>query len=92
METDAKELKAQNQQKRLEAAKIAFEHKVRRYCKDNEQLKEAEDEQDRKTKEMEEQLSVLSAELKSHKDIEEQSDPRWVRRISEGYFYNIYAY
>ncbi|XP_017097489.2 coiled-coil domain-containing protein 93 [Drosophila bipectinata] len=83
METDAKELKAQNQQKRLEAAKIAFEHKVKRYNKDNEQLKEAEDEQAQKTKKVEDQLNTVIAELKSHKDIEEQSDPRLLEKVQK---------
>jgi len=78
METDTQELKAQNQQKRLEAAKIALEHKVRRYCKDNEQLLEAEKEQGQKTKEVEEQLDALNTELKAHKDTRDKADPKWV--------------
>jgi len=78
METDTQELKAQNQQKRLEAAKIALEHKVRRYCKDKEQLLEAEKEQGQKTKEVEEQLDALNTELKAHKDTQDKADPKWV--------------
>jgi len=78
METDTQELKAQNQQKRLEAAKIALEHKVRRYCKDNEQLQEVEKEQGQKTKAVEEQLDALNAELKAHKDTRDKADPKWV--------------
>ncbi|XP_020806105.1 coiled-coil domain-containing protein 93 [Drosophila serrata] len=81
METDAQELKAQNQQKRLEAAKIALEHKVKRYCKDNEKLKEAEKEQDQKTKEVEQQLNTLNAELKAHKDTADKADPKLLDKV-----------
>ncbi|KAH8400925.1 hypothetical protein KR009_001828 [Drosophila setifemur] len=81
METDTQELKAQNQQKRLEAAKIALEHKVRRYQKDNEQLQEAEEEQGQKTNEIEEQLNTLKAELKAHKNTEESADAKWVKKM-----------
>ncbi|KAH8234436.1 hypothetical protein KR038_009953 [Drosophila bunnanda] len=81
METDAQELKAQNQQKRLEAAKIALEHKVKRYCKDNEELKEAEKEQDQKTKDVEEQLNTLTAELKAHKDRSDKADPKLLDKV-----------
>jgi len=78
METDAQELKSQNQQKRLEAAKIAMEHKIRRYCKENEQLQDAENEQKEKTKEVEDQLNTLNTELKAHKDTQHKADPKWV--------------
>jgi len=78
METDAQELKSQNQQKRLEAAKIAMEHKIRRYCKENEQLKDAENEQKEKTMEVEDQLNTLNTELKAHKDTQDKADPKWV--------------
>lgn len=78
METDAQELKSQNQQKRLEAAKIAMEHKIRRYCKENEQLQDAENEQKEKTKEVEDQLNTLNTELKAHKDTQDKADPKWV--------------
>ncbi|XP_022227140.2 coiled-coil domain-containing protein 93 [Drosophila obscura] len=81
METDTQELKAQNQQKRLEAAKIALEHKVKRFCKDNEQLAEAEKEQGQKTAEKEEQLETLNAELKAHKETEESADPQLLARV-----------
>ncbi|KAH8348398.1 hypothetical protein KR084_007093 [Drosophila pseudotakahashii] len=81
METDTQELKAQNQQKRLEAAKIALEHKVRRYCKDNEQLQEAEKEQGQKTKEAEEQLNTLNTELKAHKDTQDNADPKLLEKV-----------
>ncbi|XP_037712676.1 coiled-coil domain-containing protein 93 [Drosophila subpulchrella] len=81
METDTQELKAQNQQKRLEAAKIALEHKVRRYCKDNEQLQEAEKEQGQKTKEVEEQLDALNTELKAHKDTQDKADPKLLEKV-----------
>nr|XP_016929125.1 coiled-coil domain-containing protein 93 [Drosophila suzukii] len=81
METDTQELKAQNQQKRLEAAKIALEHKVRRYCKDNEQLLEAEKEQGQKTKEVEEQLDALNTELKAHKDTQDKADPKLLEKV-----------
>lgn len=76
METDAQELKSQNQQKRLEAAKIAMEHKIRRYCKENEQLQDAENEQKEKTKEVEDQLNTLNTELKAHKDTQDKADPK----------------
>lgn len=76
METDAQELKSQNQQKRLEAAKIAMEHKIRRYCKENEQLKDAENEQKEKTMEVEDQLNTLNTELKAHKDTQDKADPK----------------
>lgn len=78
METDGQELKSQNQQKRLEAAKIAMEHKIRRYCKENEQLKDAENEQKEKTMEVEDQLNTLNTELKAHKDTQDKADPKWV--------------
>ncbi|XP_034652051.1 coiled-coil domain-containing protein 93 [Drosophila subobscura] len=81
METDTQELKAQNQQKRLEAAKIALEHKVKRFCKDNEQLAEAEKEQSQKTGEKEEQLQALNAELKAHKETEESADPKLLEKV-----------
>ncbi|XP_016929125.2 coiled-coil domain-containing protein 93 [Drosophila suzukii] len=81
METDTQELKAQNQQKRLEAAKIALEHKVRRYCKDNEQLQEVEKEQGQKTKAVEEQLDALNAELKAHKDTRDKADPKLLEKV-----------
>ncbi|KAI8038512.1 hypothetical protein M5D96_008412 [Drosophila gunungcola] len=49
METDAQDLKAQNQQKRLEAAKIALEHKIqsslkrfKTYLQQHEELKKSE--------------------------------------------------
>ncbi|XP_016969957.1 coiled-coil domain-containing protein 93 [Drosophila rhopaloa] len=81
METDAQELKAQNQQKRLEAAKIALEHKIRRYCKDNEQLEEAEREQTQKTKEVEDQLNTLNTELKAHKETQDNADPKLLEKV-----------
>ncbi|XP_039479792.1 coiled-coil domain-containing protein 93 [Drosophila santomea] len=81
METDAQELKSQNQQKRLEAAKIALEHKVRRYCKDNEQLQDAEKEQNKKTIEVEDQLNTLNTELKAHKDTQDKADPKLLEKI-----------
>ncbi|XP_001360476.2 coiled-coil domain-containing protein 93 [Drosophila pseudoobscura] len=81
METDTQELKTQNQQKRLEAAKIALEHKVKRFCKDNEQLEEAEKEQSQKTEEKEEQLKTLKAELKTHKETEESADSKLLEKV-----------
>ncbi|XP_016968019.1 coiled-coil domain-containing protein 93 [Drosophila biarmipes] len=81
METDTQELKAQNQQKRLEAAKIALEHKVKRFCKDNEQLHEAEKEQGQKTKEVEDQLDALNTELKAHKDTQDKADPKLLEKV-----------
>ncbi|XP_017078635.1 coiled-coil domain-containing protein 93 [Drosophila eugracilis] len=81
METDAEELKTQNQQKRLEAAKIALEHKVRRYCKDNEQLEEVEKEQNQKTKEVEDHLSTLKTEIKAHKDTQDNADPKLLEKV-----------
>ncbi|XP_017044593.1 coiled-coil domain-containing protein 93 [Drosophila ficusphila] len=81
METDTQDLKAQNQQKRLEAAKIAMEHKIRRYCKDNETLKEAEKEQSQKTKDVEEQLGSLNDELKAHKETQNNADPKLLEKV-----------
>ncbi|XP_033248324.1 coiled-coil domain-containing protein 93-like isoform X2 [Drosophila miranda] len=81
METDTQELKTQNQQKRLEAAKISLEHKVKRFCKDNEQLEEAEMEQSQKTEEKEEQLKTLKAELKTHKETEESADLKLLEKV-----------
>ncbi|XP_052839659.1 LOW QUALITY PROTEIN: coiled-coil domain-containing protein 93 [Drosophila gunungcola] len=81
METDAQDLKAQNQQKRLEAAKIALEHKVKRYCKDKEQLQQAEKEQNQKTKEAEEQLDTIKIELKAHKETQDNADPKLLEKV-----------
>nr|CAA09873.1 Fidipidine [Drosophila melanogaster] len=81
MDTDAQELKSQNQQKRLEAPKIAMEHKIRRYCKENEQLKDAENEQKEKTMEVEDQLNTLNTELKAHKDTQDKADPKLLEKI-----------
>lgn len=75
METDAQELKSQNQQKRLEAAKIALEHKIKRYRKENEQLQATYETQKQQTAEQEEKLQKLNAELEAYKQTEANADP-----------------
>lgn len=75
METDAQELKSQNQQKRLEAAKIALEHKIKRYRKESEQLEATYEAQKQQTAEQEEKLQKLNAELEAYKQTEANADP-----------------
>lgn len=75
METDAQELKSQNQQKRLEAAKIALEHKIKRYGKENEQLAVSFETQKQQTEQQEQKLQTLKAELDSYKQTEANADP-----------------
>lgn len=75
METDAQELKSQNQQKRLEAAKIALEHKIKRYSKDNEQLEASMEAQKQQTEQQEQKLQTLNAQLDAYKQTEINADP-----------------
>lgn len=75
METDAQELKSQNQQKRLEAAKIAFEHKIKRYRKENEQFEATYEAQKQQTAEQEQKMHKLNAELDAYKQTEANADP-----------------
>lgn len=75
METDAQELKSQNQQKRLEAAKVALEHKIKRYCKENEQLESSYKAQKQQTAEQEQMLQKINDELEAYKQTEANAEP-----------------
>ncbi|XP_064543753.1 coiled-coil domain-containing protein 93 [Drosophila montana] len=81
METDAQELKSQNQQKRLEAAKIALEHKIKRYGKENEQLAVSFQAQKQQTEQQEQKLQTLNAELDSYKQTEANADPALLEKV-----------
>lgn len=74
METDAQELKSQNQQKRLEAAKTALEHKIKRYHKDNELLEASMEAQKQQTEQQEQKLLALKAQLDAYKQTEANAD------------------
>ncbi|KAL7736795.1 hypothetical protein ACLKA6_015637 [Drosophila palustris] len=81
METDAQELKSHNQQKRLEAAKIALEHKIKRYSKENEQLAMSVETQKQQTTEQEQKLQKLKAELEAFKRTEADADPALLGKV-----------
>ncbi|XP_034102467.1 coiled-coil domain-containing protein 93 [Drosophila albomicans] len=81
METDAQELKSQNQQKRLEAAKIALEHKIKRYSKENEQLESTVEAQKQETTQEVEKLEKLKAELEAYKQTEANADPALLDKV-----------
>ncbi|TDG43026.1 hypothetical protein AWZ03_010548 [Drosophila navojoa] len=81
METDAQELKSQNQQKRLEAAKIALEHKIKRYKKDNEQLEETMEAQKKQTEQHEQKLQTLKAQLDAYKQTEANADTDLLEKV-----------
>ncbi|KAM8712665.1 hypothetical protein ACLKA7_013059 [Drosophila subpalustris] len=81
METDAQELKSHNQQKRLEAAKIALEHKIKRYSKENEQLAMSVETQKQQTTEQEQKLQKLKAELEAFKRTEADADPALLDKV-----------
>lgn len=81
METDAQELKSQNQQKRLEAAKIALEHKIKRYSKDNEQLEASMEAQKQQTEQQEQKLQTLNAQLDAYKQTEINADPALLEKV-----------
>ncbi|XP_062127908.1 coiled-coil domain-containing protein 93 [Drosophila sulfurigaster albostrigata] len=81
METDAQELKSQNQQKRLEAAKIALEHKIKRYNKENEQLESTVETQKQETAQEVEKLEKLKAELEAYKQTEANADSALLDKV-----------
>ncbi|EDW02662.1 coiled-coil domain-containing protein 93 [Drosophila grimshawi] len=81
METDAQELKTQNQQKRLEAAKIALEHKIKRYSKENKQLDVSVETQKQETAKQEQNLRALNAELDAYKKTEAKADPALLDKV-----------
>lgn len=81
METDAQELTSHNQQKRLEAAKIALEHKIKRYCKENEQLEASVEAQNQQTTEQEQKLQKLNVELEAYKQTEADADPALLDKV-----------
>ncbi|ALC42514.1 fidipidine [Drosophila busckii] len=81
METDAQELKTQNQQKRLDAAKIALEHKIKRYIKDVEQLQAAEHTQSQQTAEQEDKLKTLNSELEEYKQTEANAEATVLAKV-----------
>ncbi|XP_017867676.1 PREDICTED: coiled-coil domain-containing protein 93 [Drosophila arizonae] len=81
METDAQELKSQNQQKRLEAAKTALEHKIKRYNKDNEQLEASMEAQKQQTEQQEQKLQALKAQLDAYKQTEANADTDLLEKV-----------
>ncbi|KAH8261485.1 hypothetical protein KR044_010088 [Drosophila immigrans] len=81
METDAQELKSQNQQKRLEAAKIALEHKIKRYSKENEQLEASVEAQKQQTAQEVDKLEKLKAELDAYKQTEANADAALLDKV-----------
>ncbi|XP_030386201.1 coiled-coil domain-containing protein 93 [Scaptodrosophila lebanonensis] len=81
MQTDPMELASQNQQKRLEAAQVALEHKIKRYNRENEQLALAADEQQKLTSEQEQKLQTLKAELEAHKQTEANADVTLLEKV-----------
>ncbi|XP_034479019.1 coiled-coil domain-containing protein 93 [Drosophila innubila] len=81
METDAQELKSHNQQKRLEAAKIALEHKIKRYGKENEQLESSVEAQKQQTTQQVQKLQKLKTELEAYKQTEADADPALLEKV-----------
>ncbi|XP_068145769.1 coiled-coil domain-containing protein 93 [Drosophila tropicalis] len=81
METDTQELKTQNQQKRLEAAKIALESKIKRYEKDNEQLEKSLQEQSELTTQKEKELKALNDQLEACMNTEEKADKSLLAKV-----------
>ncbi|EDW09048.1 coiled-coil domain-containing protein 93 [Drosophila mojavensis] len=81
METDAQELKSQNQQKRLEAAKTALEHKIKRYHKDNELLEASMEAQKQQTEQQEQKLLALKAQLDAYKQTEANADTDLLEKV-----------